>query len=250
MFIDTHCHLSKNDYLDIYKILEENRNANVCKIVISSSTPDDIRETLENSSRYLEVYASIGYHPEVASLLESLDFDFLESHLLDEKVVAIGEIGLDYYYTKDNKLIQQEIFRKQLDLAKKYSLPVIIHSRDATKDTIDILKDYQLRGIIHCFSGSYESAVKYIEMGYYLGIGGVVTFKNSHLFEVIEKISLDHIVLETDSPYLSPEPFRGKQNSSKNIPIIAKKIAAIKGVSLEEVEEITTRNACCLFDFH
>ena len=200
--------------------------------------------------KYLDVYASIGYHPESVSYLEELNFIFLELHLMDEKVVAIGEIGLDYHYDKDNKLKQQEIFRRQLDLAKKYHLPVIIHSRDATNDTINILKDYQLTGIIHCFSGSYESAIEYIKMGYYLGIGGVVTFKNSRLFEVIEKIPLDHIVLETDSPYLSPDPFRGKQNSSKNIPIIATKIANIKNVSLEEVEKITTGNACCLFDFH
>lgn len=250
MFIDTHCHLSRKDYSDIDSIIIDNRNANIDKIVISSSTPDDIEETLEFSMKYLDVYASIGYHPESVSCLEELNFIFLESHLMDEKVVAIGEIGLDYHYDKDNKLKQQEIFRRQLDLAKKYHLPVIIHSRDATNDTINILKDYQLTGIIHCFSGSYESAIEYIKMGYYLGIGGVVTFKNSRLFEVIEKIPLDHIVLETDSPYLSPDPFRGKQNSSKNIPIIATKIANIKNVSLEEVEKITTGNASRLFDFH
>ena len=155
---------------------------------------------------------------------------------------------MDYHYGKDNIDSQKKLFIYQLELAKKYNLPVVIHSRDATQDTIDILKSYNLKGDIHCFSGSLEIAKVYISMGYYLGIGGVVTFKNSNLYKVIEKIGLDNVVLETDSPYLSPEPFRGTKNSSKNIPIIANKISDILNIDVSEVSKITYSNAVKLFD--
>ncbi len=249
MYIDTHCHLSKKDYMDIEQVLSDNYQNGVRRMVISSSTPEDIEEVLNFISCYDNIYGSIGYHPEVASTIMEDDISYLEDQLKNNKVVAIGEIGLDYHYTKENKEHQKSLFRKQLVLAQKYHLPVIIHSRDATEETITILKEYALKGIIHCFSGSLETARQYISMGYYLGIGGVITFKNSHLKDVIKEIPLEHIVLETDSPYLSPEPFRGKQNSSKNIPIIAKFIAQVKQVSVETVEEITTRNASLIFDF-
>lgn len=166
----------------------------------------------------------------------------------NKKIVGIGEIGLDYHYTKENKEKQISLFKRQLSLAEKLHLPVVIHTRDATEDTINILTEYQLRGVIHCFSGSLETANIYLSLGYKLGIGGVVTFKNSKLGEVIKKVSLSDIVLETDSPYLSPEPLRGTINSSKNIPFIADKIAQLKGVKIDEVSKITLENTYNLFD--
>ena len=165
----------------------------------------------------------------------------------NQKIVGIGEIGLDYHYGTDKEK-QKKLFKEQLKIAQRLNLPVVIHSRDATKDTIDILKMYNVSGVIHCFSGSLETANIYISMGYKLGIGGVLTFKNSKLYKVIENINLENIVLETDSPYLTPEPYRGKTNSSKYIPIIAKKLAEVKKVSIEEVAKITTNNAYLIFD--
>ena len=165
-----------------------------------------------------------------------------------DKVVGVGEIGLDYHYGKEDILLQKELFEKQLILAKSNNLPVVIHSRDAVNDTIEILKKYDVKGVIHCFSGSVETADIYIKMGYKLGIGGVVTFKNSNLYKVVEHVGLKNIVLETDAPYLAPEPYRGKQNSSKYIPVIAAKIGDILNISDLEVARVTTETACNLFD--
>lgn len=247
MFIDTHCHLSKKDYEDISKVIEDNRNANVLKIVISGCTKEDIDETIEIINNYSDVYATIGYHPEEADNIEKQDLIKLEELLSLEKVIGIGEIGLDYHYSKENKEKQLKLFEYQLALAEKYHLPVVIHTRDATKDTIDILRKYNLKGIIHCFSGSYETACQYIDMGFLLGIGGVITFKNCHLKDVIKKLTLKNIVLETDSPYLSPVPYRGKVNSSKNIPIIARFLANELNQDIDIIEKITTENAKLLF---
>ena len=166
------------------------------------------------------------------------------------RIVAIGEIGLDYYWRKDNKEKQRDLFQKQLDLAVKHQMPVVIHCRDAIQELYDILSQYKgkVKGVIHCFSGSYEMARAFIELGFVLGIGGVLTFKNSKLYQVVEKLPLSSIVLETDSPYLTPEPHRGEMNESKYIPLVAEKIAQIKGISLSEVEKITTDNAKRVFD--
>lgn len=248
MYIDTHCHLSIEDYDNIDDVIKENRNNNIDKIIISGCTKSSIIESLDLSSKYDDVYVTIGFHPSEADITTKDDLKFLEKSLSNKKVVGIGEIGLDYHYGKENVERQKKLFISQLDLAKKYNLPVVIHSRDATQDTIDILKSYDLRGDIHCFSGSLETAKIYISMGYYLGIGGVVTFKNSSLYKVIEKIGLSNIVLETDSPYLSPEPFRGTKNTSKNVPIIANSIAEILNIDVSEVSRITYSNAVKLFD--
>ena len=248
MFIDTHCHLSIEDYENIDEVINENRKNDIDKIIISGCTKESIIESLELSAKYNDVYVTIGFHPSEVDKTTLDDLKFLESHLSDEKVVGIGEIGLDYHYGKEDIDRQKELFKYQLDLATKYNLPVVIHSRDATKDTIDILKNYDLKCDIHCFSGSLETAKIYISMGYYLGIGGVVTFKNSNLSKVIEEIGLDNVILETDSPYLSPDPLRGTKNSSKNIPIIAKKLADILDIDISEVSKITSSNASKLFD--
>lgn len=247
--IDTHCHLSLADDVDTY--LSEAQKNNVQKIIISGCDKKSIQEGLEIIKRYPNIYMTIGYHPDEVDNLKATDLVELETLLNNNhKIIGIGEIGLDYYHNDNNKELQKKYFIKQIELAIKLNLPVIIHTRDAIQDTYDILNQYSVRGIVHCYSGSLEMANLFIRKGFYLGIGGVVTFKNSHLKEVVEQLSLQNIVLETDSPYLSPEPFRGKANSSKNIKIIAKCLAQIKNVSQEEVNQITTSNVLKLFDFY
>ena len=250
MFIDTHCHLSREDYADIDKIIEDNKKADVDKIVVSGCSRESIDEVMNFKDKYDMVYVTIGYHPEYADNVREKDLDYLKDLLSEKKVVGIGEIGLDYHYTKDNKDKQIWLFEEQLKIAESLNLPVVIHSRDATMDTINTLKKYNVRGIIHCFSGSLETANIYIKMRFMLGIGGVVTFKNSKLKEVVEKIPLESIVLETDSPYLAPVPYSGKINSSKYLDIICRFISNLKNISYEELAEITSKNASRLFDFN
>lgn len=248
MYIDTHCHISKNYYDDITEVITDSKNNGLDKIIISCCEVDDIEESLNIINNYDNVYATFGYHPDQIDKVCDEDLKKLETLIkTNQKIVGIGEIGLDYHYGTDKEK-QKKLFKEQLKIAQRLNLPVVIHSRDATKDTIDILKMFNVSGVIHCFSGSLETANIYISMGYKLGIGGVLTFKNSKLYRVIENINLENIVLETDSPYLTPEPYRGKTNSSKYIPIIAKKLAEIKKVSIEEVARITTNNAYLIFD--
>lgn len=250
MYIDTHCHLSSEDYDDIDNVIEENRRALVDKIVVSGCSRESIDEVVVLKDKYDMVYVTIGYHPEYADIITLDDLDYLKSLLKESKVVGIGEIGLDYHYGKENKEKQLWLFESQLKIALELSLPVVIHSRDATQDTIDTLKKYNVKGIIHCFSGSLEVANTYVSMGFLLGIGGVITFKNSKLKDVVKEISLEKIVLETDSPYLTPVPYRGKVNSSKYLEYTAKFISMIKNISVLELAEITSKNASSLFDFN
>lgn len=248
MFIDTHCHLSIDDYDDIDRIVRENIAAKVSKIIVSACTKSTFEEALSLSEKYDGVYVTLGFHPSEIDTDEA-DLGMLKKLLKNKKVVGVGEIGLDYHYGKDDIKEQKILFEKQLIIAEKLNLPVVIHSRDAVNDTIEMLKKHSnVKGVIHCFSGSMETADIYIKLGYKLGIGGVVTFKNSNLYKVVEHVGLDNIVLETDAPYLAPEPYRGRQNSSKYIPIIAEKVANILNVSLETVEEKTTATASNLFD--
>ena len=249
MYIDTHCHLSSEDYDDIDNVIEDNKKALVDKIIVSGCSRESIDEVMVLKEKYDMVYVTIGYHPEYADIITLDDLDYLEGLLRESKVVGIGEIGLDYHYGKGNKEKQLWLFESQLKIAEELSLPVVIHSRDATQDTIDTLKKYNVKGIVHCFSGSLEVANIYISMGFLLGIGGVVTFKNSKLKDVVKEISLEKIVLETDSPYLTPVPFRGKVNSSKYLEFIAKFIADVKNTSVDEIAKITSENASSLFDF-
>ena len=249
MYIDTHCHLSGEDYDDIDNVIEDNKKALVDKIIVSGCSRESIDEVMVLKEKYDMVYVTIGYHPEYADIITLDDLDYLEGLLRESKVVGIGEIGLDYHYGKGNKEKQLWLFESQLKIAEELSLPVVIHSRDATQDTIDTLKKYNVKGIVHCFSGSLEVANIYISMGFLLGIGGVVTFKNSKLKDVVKEISLEKIVLETDSPYLTPVPYRGKVNSSKYLEFIAKFIADVKNTSVDEIAKITSENASSLFDF-
>lgn len=247
MFIDTHCHLSIEDYDDIEQVVLENRKEGVSPIIISGCTKSSIIESLDYGERFFDVFVTIGYHPSEASIVNAQDLKNLEIQLKNPKVVGIGEIGLDYHYGKEDREEQIKLFEYQLFLAEKMNLPVVIHSRDATLDTIQILKKYSVCGVIHCFSGSLETAKEYIKMGFVLGIGGVVTFKNSKLGEIVSQIPLEKIVLETDSPYLTPTPHRGEKNSSKYIPFIASKISDCKQVPVAVVAKITTETAKSIF---
>ena len=248
MFIDTHMHIGDDFGVEPDLYVKNATDAQVEVLIASFCEKDDIMLSTKFVEKYKNLYACIGYHPEVNKIVEK-DYETLEEMVKNNsKIVAIGEIGLDYYWNKDNKDKQREVFCKQLEIAEKLKLPVVIHSRDSINETYEILKKYKVSGVIHCFSGSLEMAKKFISLGFLLGIGGVVTFKNSKLFEVIEKLELTNIVLETDSPYLTPEPNRGKTNESSNIFYIAQKIAEIKNIPLENVAKITTENAIRTFD--
>ena len=244
--VDTHCHLSLTD--DIDTILMEAADNNVKKLIISGCDKKSIRDGLEIIYRYPEIYMTIGFHPDEVDDLTDKDIEDLDKLIkTNKKIVGIGEIGLDYYHNDMNIDRQKEYFIKQLELAEKHDLPVVIHSRESIQDIYDILKE---RGVIHCFSGSLEMAELFIKLGFYLGIGGVLTFKNSKLKEVVNELSLDNIVLETDSPYLAPEPHRGHTNYPKNIKIIAQSLRKIKEVSLEEVTQKTTDNVNKIYNLY
>ena len=246
MFTDTHCHLFKEDYDDIKQIIDNAKNNKVGRFFNNGYNDITNKEVVFLVEKYKEMYGLIGIHP--SDCIDSNDYEYIEKHIHDEKVIGIGEIGLDYHYDNADKKIQKECFEKQLKLAEKYNLPVIIHSRDATKDTIDILKKYKVRGIIHSFSGSLETANIYIKMGFLLGVNGIVTFKNCKLKDTLKNISLDNIVLETDSPYLTPVPFRGKQNEPKNILEIAKFLTNIYNITIDELIAISNSNIKSIFD--
>lgn len=249
MFIDTHMHIGDDFGVQPDLYVKNATDAYVEVLIASFCEKDDIMLSTKFVEKYKNLYACIGYHPEVSNKIVEKDYKLLEEMVKNNpKIVAIGEIGLDYHWDKDNKDKQREVFCKQLEIAEKLKLPVVIHSRDSINETYEILKKYKVSGVIHCFSGSVEMAKKFISIGFLLGIGGVVTFKNSKLFEVIEKLELTNIVLETDSPYLTPEPNRGKTNESSNIPYIAQKIAEVKHIPLEDVAKITTENAIRTFD--
>ena len=249
MFTDTHCHIY-NEYYDnnIEQVYEKMKLANVDRIINNGCDSDSNKEVLELLGKYSWMYGAIGIHPESADSYTDEDLRFIEEHINDERVVAIGEIGLDYYWTKDNKDKQKELFEYQLKLAESVNKPVIIHSREATQDTIEILKKYNVRGVIHSFSGSYETACIYIKMGFLLGINGVITFKICNLKDVVSKLDLKDIILETDSPYLTPVPYRGKRNDSSHVYDIAKYICEIKGCSMEELSKETNGNINRCFD--
>lgn len=250
MLVDTHLHLSTEDYHEdeIKDVLKQARRNKVEKYIVCGCSKSEIKNVLKQYLHDKDIYLALGYHPEFADVVHKEDLAILKKWLQNENVVAVGEIGLDYHYNKENKTRQQKIFCDQLKLAEELNLPVVIHSRDAIEDTYRILSKYKVRGVLHCFSGSYEMAMKFIKLGFYLGIGGVITFKNSKLKDVVAKIGLEHIVLETDSPYLSPEPYRGKKNGPQNIYHIASFLADLFNTSIEEVAKITTANACNLFD--
>lgn len=243
---DTHCHLSKEYYDDIDLIVDNMDGY----MIVSGCNMETNKEVLDLVKRYDKVYGTLGIHPTESSDFKEENLKFIEQNLSNPKIVAIGEIGLDYYWEKNKKELQREWFIKQIQLANKYNLPIVIHSREATNDSYQILKQYsKTKKVLHCYSSSLEMAYEFIKLDTMLGIGGVLTFKNSEkLKNVVEKIDIKHLLLETDSPYMSPVPFRGKTNQPSNVKYVAEKIAEIKGISFEEVIRITTANAIERFD--
>lgn len=248
MFTDTHCHIYKEYYENIDEILNNAKNVNINRVINNGCSNTSNIEVLDLIDKYQEMYGALGVHPEETENYKEEDITFIENNLSNKKVIAIGEIGLDYHYTKENKEEQIKLFERQLSLAEKYHMPVIIHSREATEDTINTLKKYKVTGVIHSFSGSLETANIYIKMGFKLGINGVITFKNSKLKDVIKEIDLSNIVLETDSPYLTPHPYRGTRNEPANISEIATFICTLKNITLRELSIISNKNITQIFD--
>lgn len=249
MLIDTHCHLLSSEYDDVDKEIKEALKGGVDKIIINGFDVASSNEAVALSKRYPEVYAAVGIGPENVNGITEDDIKKIKELASNEKVVAIGEIGLDYYWTKENKEKQNSVFKNMLKIAKEMNLPVIVHSRQAIQDTYDLLTEYNVTGVLHCYSGSVEMAKEFIKKGFLIGVGGVVTFKNAKtLKNVVKEISLDDISLETDSPYLSPEPFRGKTNNPSKLRYIIKEIALLKGVSEKEVTNRTSLAVTSKFD--
>lgn len=246
-FWDTHAHIYDSYYDNIEDIINKSSLSNVKYILNSAVDKDTIKEVLNLSKKYINLYASIGIHPDDVNDFDG-DLSIITNNIKSDKVLAIGEIGLDYYYDKSTKKEQINLFESQLKIAEQYNIPVVIHSREATLDTITSLKKFKVKGVIHCFSGSLETALEYINMGFYLGVNGVITFKNSNLKDVIKEIGLNHLVLETDSPYLTPSPNRGKTNEPKNIVDVASFLSILFNISLEDIAKITTENVNCIFD--
>ena len=248
MLVDTHCHIFSEYYKDIDEVVMQAKEAGVGMIIINGIDRKSNEEILRLVSKYDIVYGALGIQPENVENVVDDDFKFIEEHINDDKILAIGEIGLDYHYDIDRE-IQKEVFRRQLDLARKYNKPVIVHSRECIQETYNILKMSDVKGIIHCYSGSVEMAREFCKLGFYLGIGGIVTFKNAvKLLQVIKDIPLEYIVLETDAPYLSPEPYRGKVNEPANVSVILQKICDVKGLEYKDACDVTTMNVLRLFD--
>ena len=249
-FFDSHSHYNDEKYdVDRKQIIEENYKKGITNLLCAGYSLDSSKFAIQLSTEYEHVYASCGISPNDIDEYVDEKIEEIRKIAKSEKVVAIGEIGLDYYWNKDNKEKQKEVFIKQLDLAQKYSKPIVVHSRESIQDVYDILKNYKLKGSIHCFSSSLEMAKEFIKLGYKIGIGGVVTFKNSiKLQEIVKELDIKDILIETDSPYLTPEPFRGKRNEPSNVLYVAKKISELKNINLEDVIIITRNNATREFD--
>ncbi len=255
MIFETHAHYDDEKFdEDRVELLSHLlREKNIGKIVNVGASFRGCKDSLSLAETYDDVYAALGIHPEEIDDMSEENLNWIRANAANPKVVAIGEIGLDYYWVKDEegRAKQREWFEKQLKLAKEVKLPVIIHSRDAAEDTFNTIKRYNTqsdKGIVHCYSYSKELALEYVKMGWYIGVGGVVTFKNGKkLVQTVEAIPIESIVIETDCPYMAPEPFRGQRNSSEYLKYVVEKIADIKGMSPEEVEKITYQNALNIY---
>lgn len=248
MFTDTHCHIFSSDYSNINEIIENLEKNKVKRIIINGYNQKSNEEVLTIVNKYKNVYGSLGIHPNHIEENYNNNLNFIKNNLNNPKIIAIGEIGLDYFRDKTKKELQIEVFNKFLKMAEDYNKPVIIHTREATEDMVNTLKKYKCKGILHSFSGSYETAKQYISMGYKLGINGILTFKSAKLREVIKKINIKNILLETDSPYLTPEPYRKFKNEPKNIYLIALNIAEIKNISVKTLASLLEENFNEVFD--
>lgn len=252
MIFDTHAHFDDaafdGDRSELLSQLNNNGVKYVCNVGANIKGSE---ASIKLAKAYDYFYAAVGVHPEDAAELNDEKLKYLKTLSSNDKVVAIGEIGLDYYYPDFDKELQQKWFLEQMELARCVKLPIVVHSRDAAKDTYDIMKAAkaeEIGGVVHCYSYSKEIARDYLNMGFFFGIGGVLTFKNAKkLVEVVEYLPMDAIVLETDAPYLAPVPFRGKRNDSSLLSYVVTKISEIKGISEKEVEDITLKNAFKLY---
>ncbi|MBR5407602.1 MAG: TatD family hydrolase [Lachnospiraceae bacterium] len=252
MIFETHAHYDDEAYdKDRDSLIRLLKEEGIAPIINVGASITSTKSTVKLAHDHSHVYAAAGVHPSEVEELEDKDIEWLRELAGDPKVIAIGEIGLDYHYDEPDREIQKIWFEKQLRLAKDIKLPIIVHTRDAAADTYEILRREEYRGIqgiIHCFSYSPEEADKYVKLGYHIGIGGVVTFKNGRkLQEIAKNIPLEKIVVETDCPYLAPEPYRGRRNSSAYLTYIIERIASLRNVSYEEIEKATYENAVALF---
>lgn len=247
MIIDTHAHYDDEQFdTDRDELLKSMEAGGIGLIVNAGSTIDSWKKIVELTEGYSFMYGAIGIHPDEVGDMDDEQFSRMSDLLELDKIVAVGEIGLDYYWDKEEHDLQKEWFIRQLGLAREKDMPVIIHSRDAAADTFEIMKQHAagMKAVIHCYSYSAEMAREYVKMGYYIGVGGVVTFKNAKkLKQVVEEISLASIVLETDCPYLAPVPYRGKRNTSLYLPYVAEQVAELKGITVEDVIRQTEKNS-------
>lgn len=252
MIFDSHSHYDDEAFSeDRDEVLSGLKDKNVGNIIACASSFDSIEKVIEICKKYPFSHPAIGIHPENALDLTKERIPLLEKYIDEVKPVAIGEIGLDHYWPEPSPEVQREVFEYQLKLAKKNNLPIIVHAREASEETFNLIKEADLdkKGVIHCFSSSLEMAKRYIDMGYYIGIGGVVTFKNSKtLKEIASTIPLSSILIETDCPYMAPTPHRGKRNDSSLLVYVAEEIASLRGITKEEVIEETQKNAKRLFN--
>ncbi len=252
MIFDTHAHYDDEQFdTDRDELLRSMRDRGVGYIVNAGASTDGCRASVRLADQYDFLYAALGVHPDEAGSIDEDFFSWMRSEARSNpKVVAIGEIGLDYHWDVEPREVQKAWFVRQMELARELSLPIVVHSRDAAQDTFDLISRYgrDLPGILHCFSYSPEMAAAYVKLGYHIGLGGVVTFKNAKKAkETAKTVPLEHIVLETDCPYMAPTPYRGKRNSSDLIACVAEEIARIKGISAEDVIAVTEENAKRLF---
>lgn len=245
--IDTHCHIYNSEMENADEIIRKAAKNDI-HIILNGTDPLSNREVLELSAKHENVHAALGYFYSFADDVSDEDISLLDSQLDNDKVVAVGEIGIDYYHRKDNKDKQKLLFEKMLDLAQKHGLPVIVHSRKSIQDTFDILKEHDVVGSMHCYQGSAEMALEFIKLGFYIGIAGPITHTNNKKIKKMAKgIGIDHMLVETDSPYLAPEERRGEMNTSLNLKYITAKIAQELDMDEDEVIRITAQNARNLF---
>ncbi|MFW0782615.1 TatD family hydrolase [Rossellomorea marisflavi] len=255
MLFDTHVHLNAEQFdEDVEEVIARAKEAGVENMVVVGFDRPTIERAMELVETYDFLYASVGWHPVDAIDMKDEDLDWIEEWTKHPKVVALGEMGLDYHWDKSPEDVQKDVFRRQIRLAKKVKLPIIIHNREATQDIVDILKEEEaseVGGIMHCFSGSPEVAKECVDMNFYISLGGPVTFKNARKpKEVAKEIPLEKLLVETDCPYLAPHPNRGKRNEPAYVRLVAEQIAELKEISIEEVEAATTRNAKKLFNIN
>ena len=250
MLIDTHAHIDMEDFeADFEQMLQRAAENGVEKIIIPAVEPSTFERVIKTAEKSENLYAATGVHPEDAKNFTQESLEKMEEMIKHPKVVAVGEIGLDYYWDRSYNDIQKEVFALQIEFAKKHNKPVIVHDREAHGDSLAIVKEYPaLRGVFHCYSGSVEMARELLALGWYLGFDGPVTYKNARkTVEVAEMVPLNRILIETDSPYMSPVPLRGKRNDSRNVFYIAEKLAQIKGMTTEELARLTMENGKSLF---